>query len=118
MAPLAAAAPFLWSVAGLGVGLLGSYMMGKNQQSQYESMMSQMQAQSVNADAVGSMPTVPTNPVTTDPTDPNAGQNQEAEDAARAMEEAARQAQQQYNPSGGLGLTSNAPGKRPTLSGA
>ncbi len=111
MAPIAAMAPVLWSAAGLGVGLLGSMLLAPKTPD-YSSMMSQMNAQSQQNPIAGSMPEVPTNPAV----NPEAT-NTESVDAERAIREQAALAEQEYNPTSGLGIQSAAPGKRKTLAG-
>ena len=103
--------PLLFGAAGLGVGLLGSMLLAPKTPD-YSSMMSQLNAQSGANFAVGTMPEVPTNPAVT-----TEGTNEEADDAERALRERAALAEQEYNPTSGLGIQSNAIGKRKTLAG-
>lgn len=105
------AAPVLLGAAGLGVGLLGSMLLAPKTPD-YSSMMSRLNAQSGANFAVGTMPEVPTNPAVT-----TEGTNEEADDAERALREQAALAEQEYNPTSGLGIQSNAIGKRKTLAG-
>lgn len=107
-------------VAGLGLGYLVSKSMtpdAPDYNSMMQSMRQDMQKDAQAATAVN-MPQVPENPAApVDPQDTAAVANPEAEDERRKLEEAARQAAQVYNPTGGLGLTSNASGKAKGLGG-
>ena len=105
------AGPLLLGAAGLGVGLLGSMLLAPKTPD-YSSMMSQLNAQSGANFAAGTMPEVPTNPAVT-----TEGTNEEADDAERALREQAALAEQEYNPTSGLGIQSNAIGKRKTHAG-
>ena len=101
----------LLGVAGVGLGLIGSALLAPKTPD-YSSMMSQLNAQSGANFAAGTMPEVPTNPAVT-----TEGTNEEADDAERALREQAALAEQEYNPTSGLGIQSNAIGKRKTLAG-
>lgn len=105
----------LWGAAGIGAGLLVASQM-KPDTPDYSAMLKSMQ-RTASADQV-TMPEVPVNPAQpVEPGNPGDVANPEAEDERRKLEEAAREAARTYNPTGGLGLTSNAPGKSKGLGG-
>lgn len=119
-----AIAPILWGVAGLGVGLIGASLLGK-QGPDYSSLQAQMNdmknSQNDLTAIQNTLPPVPENPAAA-AADPGEGAaavaNPEADDARAQMAAAAEEAARTYNPNSGLGITSNAYGTARSLGGA
>lgn len=106
----------MWGVAGLGVGLFAASQLGNNNNGDLMSQMQALQAQQAQGVTAPEVPVNPATPV--DPSNPNDVANPEAEEAARQLAARAEAAKQTNNPTGGLGITSNAPGRYQTLGGS